>query len=89
MTERYAVASNLFGYELHTSHLRFAVVDNEPDVVSMYSATERARILAPWDSCTTLQRTIPFRHVAFCVHIEDARRLAAALNTCDKKEEAA
>lgn len=88
MTDRYAVSFSPFGFESNvgTKRLRYAVTDHRPDAVSVYQARERAHVLIQKSDkdAGTLPVRPPFRHVAYCVHEEDAKQQVEALNILDK-----
>lgn len=82
---RYSVSISPFGYEPNPNSrlLRYAVVDNRPDAVSVWDAREQQKVLfyKPSADCP------PWRHVAYCAHQEDAENLAKAMNRATMPKE--
>lgn len=86
MADRYTVARNMFGYEMHSGALRYAVIDNQPEHMSTYSPIERGRILKPLaEVSAALLSNARFRQIAFAMHKEDAEAIAAAMNAASAK----
>ena len=78
MTDRYTVSENPFGYEadVGTARLRYALTDNRPDKISLWSPRARAFELS--EAKGKYKR--PFRHICYGPHKEDLQALAAAMN---------
>lgn len=78
---RYTVSRAPWGYgEAENASLRYALTDNQPTHVSVFSSKDRGRILVTNDDYRAPRKFPPFRHLCYASSAEELQALADVLN---------